>query len=89
MKKRIRNIIRHLGSFHRDRLVERSRIALKERENAFALMTMGIFTGLPVPPSPLTLELLPLMEEDLIRLLNAAHDAPDKLSDMAALFDGF
>jgi hypothetical protein len=63
--------------------------ALRARENAFALMALGVFTGLPVPPTLFTCELFPLLEEDLVRLLNAAHDAPDRLADTAALFDGF
>jgi len=82
-------MVRALGRFHRQRLTDRSLAALRERENAFALMVLGVFTGLPVPPNLLTMELFPLMEEDLIRLLNAAHDAPDRLADMAARFDGF
>ena len=85
----VRLVFRHLGRFHRQRLTDRSLTALREKENAFTLAVLGVFTGLPVPPNPLTMELLSLMEEELIRLLNAAHDAPDKLSDMASLFDGF
>lgn len=89
MTNRCGALVRAVGRFHRRRVTERSGAVLREQENLFALLVLGVFTGLPVPPSPLTCELLPLLEEELIRLLNASHDAPDRLAGMAALLDGF
>lgn len=53
-----------------------------EMENIFALLTLGAFAGLPSPPMQLTLELLPLMERDLLLMLEKVDTASDPLAEL-------
>jgi hypothetical protein len=49
-----------------------------ELRNIFALLLFGSFVGMPAPPVHITLQLLPLMEQDvnlMLRRINVAHDA--------------
>jgi hypothetical protein len=51
---------------------------LIELRNIFALLLFGSFVGMPAPPVHITLQLLPLMDEDIqlmLRRINVAHDA--------------
>ncbi len=55
---------------------------VREMENIFALLTLGAFTGLPSPPMQLTLELLPLMERELLLMLEKVDTASDPLAEL-------
>jgi len=68
-------------------LTDKLQFELKELENVFALLVIGQMSGIPLPPSFLTLELLPLLEKELIIMLGSAHDAQDMLGRMAGMFD--
>ncbi len=56
-----------------------------EMEHTMALMLFGSFTGLPAPPVPLALELLPVMGGDLERLLLRASQTGNGLSELASI----
>ncbi len=56
-----------------------------EMEHSMALMLFGSFTGLPAPPVPLVLELLPVMGDDLERLLVRASQTGNGLSELASV----
>lgn len=58
-----------------------------ELRHVFALLTVGSFTGLPGAPLPVTLELLPVMEEELILMLDKIPLAADPLSDQFGRLD--
>jgi len=49
-------------------------------EHLFTVMTAGTLVGIPALPLPITFELLPLMEEDLISLMNNIDTAGQPLS---------
>ena len=56
-----------------------------EMEHAFSLMLFGSFTGLPSPPMPLALELLPEMEDELEKILLRASQTGNGLSELASV----
>ncbi len=61
------------GQIQRDKATGMLEFELKELENIFALLIVGGFVGLPSPPAPIALELLPLLEREL-RILFARSD---------------
>ena len=59
----------------------------EELDHIFALLVMGSFVGIPAPPLQLSLELLPLMEEELLLIMNKVDTAGDPLSDLFSVLD--
>lgn len=60
---------------------------LKELENIFALLVLGGFAGLPSPPSPIAVELLPYMERELVMLLSRADFAQDPIGSLMGMLE--
>jgi hypothetical protein len=58
---------------------------IKEMEHSFALMLYGNFVGLPSPPMPIALELLPVMQGDLEKILTRASQTGNGLSELASV----
>ena len=58
-----------------------------ELENIFSLLVLGVFVGLPSPPMQLTLELMPLMESELVLMINRADTANDPLAELFSVLD--
>jgi len=58
-----------------------------ELENIFALLVLGVFVGLPSPPMQLTLELMPLMERELVIMINRTELANDPLAELFSMLD--
>jgi hypothetical protein len=58
-----------------------------ELENIFSLLVFGSFVGLPSTPTQITLALLPLMEEDLIHMINKVQLSAGPLSDLFSYLD--
>ena len=59
----------------------------RELENLFVLLLMGAFTGLPAPPSFLSVELLPHLKHELGVLNRRAENASDALAELAGALD--
>jgi len=60
---------------------------LKELENIFALLILGGFVGLPSPPSPIAVELLPYMEKELTVLLARTDLSQDPLGVLMGMLE--
>lgn len=60
---------------------------LKELENIFALLILGGFAGLPSPPSPIAVELLPFMEKELTVLLARTDLSQDPLGVLMGMLE--
>ncbi len=58
-----------------------------EMENIFGLLVLGSFVGLPAPPMHITLDLMPVMEKELILMLEKVDTASSPLSDLASIFE--
>lgn len=59
----------------------------EELEYIFALLVQGTFIGMPSPPVQICMDLLPLMEKDLILLLERVDTANEPLSRLFSVFD--
>lgn len=59
----------------------------REMENIFALILFGFLVGLPSAPVSIMLELLPLMEDDLLIVMERLGTAHDPLGELFSLLD--
>lgn len=60
---------------------------LEELEYIFAILVQGAFIGMPSPPAQISLDLLPMMEKDLVLLLERMNTANEPLSRLFSVFD--
>ncbi|HPE37060.1 MAG TPA: hypothetical protein PK625_07915 [Spirochaetales bacterium] len=60
---------------------------LKELENVFMLLTMGGFVGLPAPPTPVALEIVPFLENELVVLLSRSDMASDPIGSLMGMLE--
>jgi hypothetical protein len=60
---------------------------LEEYENVFALITMGIFSGIPSPPTGIILRLIPHMQREMYVMLKRSADLDDVFTETLSHFD--
>lgn len=87
-------ILRKIASFfkivaqvNREKATEMLEFELKELENIFSLLIIGGFVGMPSPPVPIAIELLPYMERELTVMLSRSDLASDPLGSLAGLLE--
>jgi hypothetical protein len=85
--KKIKRWFAQIESLQRGKASEMHEWEEKELRNMFALMVVGPFAGIPSPPLPVTLELLPEMEEDLVIMMNRIQTAHDPMGELFSLLD--
>jgi len=83
----IKSAIHIVTQINRERATGLIEFEEKELENIFALLILGGFAGLPSPPSPIAIELLPYMEKELIMLLSRTDLAQDPIGVLAGMFE--
>lgn len=83
----MREAARFLSDWMRQRAVGYIQAERRELENVFALLVLGSFVGLPSPPTPLALRLLPEMGRELSVMRARAREMDDVYAEIAALFD--
>lgn len=76
-----------IAQWLRERAVGYVEVERRELEHLFALMVLGSFVGLPSPPTPLSLRLLPHLGRELLVLRRRAEEMDDVYAEIAALFD--
>lgn len=72
---------------HRDKATGMLEFELKEMENVFMLMIIGGFVGLPSPPAPIALELLPYMEKEIAIMLSRSDLSSDPLGALMGMLE--
>lgn len=65
-------------------LIERE---LEEYENIFSLLTMGIFAGIPSPPTGIVIRILPYMQREVSVMMKKTKELSDAFGDTAGMFD--
>ncbi|HEY9054440.1 MAG TPA: hypothetical protein VIO60_06450 [Rectinemataceae bacterium] len=83
----IRSAIQVAAQVNREKATGFLEFEVKELDNIFALLVLGGFAGLPSPPSPIAIELLPYMEKELIMLLSRTDLAQDPIGVLAGLLE--
>ena len=72
---------------NREKASEILEFELKELENIFSLLILGGFVGMPSPPVPIAIELLPYMERELTIMLARSDMAHDPIGSLMSILD--
>ncbi|HEY8425047.1 MAG TPA: hypothetical protein VIK73_03410 [Limnochordales bacterium] len=83
----MRAVVTWLTEWWRQRAIGYIQAERRELENVFALLVLGSFVGLPSPPTPLALRLLPQMGRELAVMRARAQEMDDVYAEIASLFD--
>jgi len=70
----------------RSKAVETVEYEIDELANIFGILVLGAFIGIPSPPVHVSMELLPLMDEELAVMLDRIMTAHDPLGDLFSVF---
>jgi len=71
----------------RDKAVDTLEAELDELENIFGILVQGAFIGIPSPPMQISLDLLPLMEKEMMIMIEKIDTANEPLSHLFSTFD--
>jgi len=82
LKQACRRLWKAADATAREKAVEVLVYENEEREHIFALLVLGMFVGLPAPPLHLTMALAPLMEREMMLMLEKVGTAHDPLADL-------
>lgn len=84
---KVRKAISIIGQVNREKATGMLEFELKELENIFSLLVLGGFVGMPAPPGPISLELLPYMERELVIMLSRSDFALDPLGSLMGFLE--
>ncbi|TVQ99827.1 MAG: hypothetical protein EA403_12470 [Spirochaetaceae bacterium] len=84
---RVKDLAYVVGASHREKVTALTSCEVREIENMFVLLLMGSFTGLPSPPSFISIELMPHLEHEIRVVNRRAENADDALAEMAGCLD--
>ena len=87
LKRRLAELWDVADQVARDKAVGTIEAEQEELAYIFALLVQGSFVGMPSPPVQICMDLLPLMEKDLILLLERVTTANEPLSRLFSVFD--
>ena len=87
IKNRLAGIWQVADEVARDKAVGTIEAEKEELDYIFAVLVQGTFIGMPSPPVHISMDLLPLMEKDLILLLERVDTANEPLSRLFSVFD--
>lgn len=76
-----------MGQINRERAVGMLEFELKELENIFTLLILGGFVGMPSPPAPIAIELLPFLEREMAVMLNRSDFAQDPVGALMGILE--
>jgi len=60
---------------------------VEEMEMIFSLLVLGFLVGLPSPPMQISLDLVPLMEDELVAMIEGLDTAHEPISRLFSIFD--
>jgi hypothetical protein len=83
----IRKGIAVLLQVNREKACGMLEFELKELENIFSLLILGGFVGMPSPPAPIAIELLPYMERELTIMLSRSDMAQDPIGSLMGFLE--
>lgn len=83
----IRKIFDVILQVNREKASGMLEFELKELENIFSLLILGGFVGMPSPPVPISIELLPYMERELTIMLSRSDLAQDPIGSLMGLLE--
>jgi len=66
----------------RSKAVETIEFEAEELDHIFGILVLGSFVGLPSPPMQISLDLMPLMEKELLLMMQKVDTAHEPISDL-------
>ncbi len=87
IKNRLVSLWKSADTVARHKAVQVLEPELEELEHVFALLVQGAFVGIPSPPMQISLALLPLMERELMLMMDKIDTANEPLSHLFSIFD--
>lgn len=60
---------------------------VEELENIFGVLVLGSYVGMPSPPMQISLDLMPLMEKELILMMEKVDTANEPISQLFSVLD--
>ncbi len=87
LTRKLRRAFEIIRQIHREKASEIIEFELKELENIFSLLLLGGFIGMPSPPVPIAIELLPYMERELTIMLARTDMAQDPLAPLFGILE--
>ena len=81
----IRWFFEDMREVNRDKATGIIEYEVNQMENIFSLMVCGSFIGMPSPPVHITLQLLPVMEQEVIHLFDSISTARDALGELSEI----
>ena len=83
-RERLKELFHSIQMVNRYKATEMLELETKELEHMFGLFLFGSFVGMPAPPAPIALELLPYMERELELMFVRSAVAGNALSELSA-----
>jgi hypothetical protein len=83
--RKIQAFIKQIDTINRVKATDMLEFELRELENIFCLLLFGSFIGMPAPPAQITIQLLPLMQNEfknMFQRIGLAHDALAELTSV-------
>lgn len=71
----------------RGKAVETIEYEAEELDHIFGILALASFVGLPSPPMQISLDLMPLMEQELILMTEKVDTAHEPISDLFSELD--
>jgi len=71
----------------RGKAVNTIEVEVEELENIFGMLVLGSFIGFPSPPMQISLDLMPLMEKELILMLEKVDTAHEPIAQLFSVLD--
>ena len=71
----------------RGKAIETIEYEAEELDHIFGILVLASFVGLPSPPMQISLDLMPLMEQELMLMMEKVDTAHEPISDLFSVFD--
>ena len=71
----------------RGKAVTTIEIELEEMEHIFGILVLGSYVGMPSPPAHISLDLMPLMERELIMMMEKIDTANEPIAQLFSTLD--
>jgi hypothetical protein len=75
------------GGVARGKAVQITEYEVEELDHIFGILVLGSFVGMPSPPMQISLDLMPLMEQELILMMKKVDTANEPISDLFSVLD--
>ncbi len=82
LRKKLLSFALTTSEVFRGRAVKTIEIELEELEHIFGLLVLGSFVGMPSPPVHISLNLMPVMERELLLMMEKVDTAHEPLSEL-------